>query len=508
MKPLVESVPNFSEGRRPEVIHAIVEALRTVPEVHILNVQSDTDHNRTVVTLAGPPQAVTEALFQGIATAAARIDLREHTGAHPRIGAADVVPIIPIQGVTMEECIALAHALGRRVGETLELPVYLYEAAAQRPERTNLENIRRGEYEGLLESLGRDPERAPDFGPARLGPAGAVVIGARPYLIAFNAYLNTNNVQIASQIARAIRNSNGGFRFVKALGLLVAGQAQVSMNFTDFTQTPLARVMEAIRREAAHHGTLVTHTELIGLIPEQALIDAAQWHLQLEGFNPDQILERRLAALNEAPPPQAFLDAVAAGSPAPGGGAAAALTGALAAALAAMVARLTAPKRKYAAVTEKMGTLALEAETLRTQLVRHLDEDVQAYNAVITARRLPETSGVHLQQALIRATEVPLQTARDTLAVLTLLEQISRLGYIPALGDAATGSWLAMGALQSALLMARLNIQSLQNPELTAAWSAELETLEKEARLLLTAIQAQTLQRTGLASPPPSAQEA
>ncbi|MDH7485272.1 MAG: glutamate formimidoyltransferase [Anaerolineae bacterium] len=294
MKKIVECVPNFSEGRRQPVIDAIAKAIASVQGVRILDVQSDADHNRTVVTFVGDPEAVTEGAFQGIATATRLIDLNHHRGEHPRIGAADVVPLVPVRGVTMEECVALARQLGQRVGEELNIPVYLYEEAATRPDRRNLADIRRGEYEGLKEEILTNPDRAPDFGPARLGPAGATVIGARPFLIAYNVFLTTDNVEIARQIARAVRHSSGGLRYVKALGLLVNGKAQVSMNLTDFRHTPVHRVVEMIRREAARYGVAIERSELIGLIPQQALFDAAQWYLQLDGFTPDQVLENRL----------------------------------------------------------------------------------------------------------------------------------------------------------------------------------------------------------------------
>lgn len=294
MKRIVECVPNFSEGRRQPVIEAIARAIASVQGVRVLDVQSDADHNRTVVTFVGEPEVVTEGAFQGIATAARLIDLNHHRGEHPRIGAADVVPLVPVRSVTMEECVALARQLGQRVGEELGIPVYLYEEAATRPDRRNLADIRRGEYEGLKEEILTNPDRAPDFGPARLGPAGATVIGARPFLIAYNVFLTTDNVDIARQIARAVRHSSGGLRYVKALGLLVNGQAQVSMNLTDFRHTPVHRVVEMIRREAARYGVAIERSELIGLIPQQALFDAAQWYLQLDGFTPDQVLENRL----------------------------------------------------------------------------------------------------------------------------------------------------------------------------------------------------------------------
>lgn len=295
MKQIVECVPNFSEGRRQDVIDSIVAAMNSVPAVHILDQQSDLDHNRSVVTIIGPPQAVVEAAFQGIAKAAQLIDMDHHRGGHPRMGATDVVPFVPVRGVTMEDCVALARQLGERVGSELEIPVFLYESAATRPERRNLADVRRGEYEGLKEEIVSDPDRAPDFGPAMLGAAGATAIGARPPLVAFNVYLNTADVAPAHAIAKAVRHSSGGLRFVKALGLIVEGKAQVSMNLTDFQRTPIHRVLEMVRVEAARYGLTVTHSEVVGLVPAQALFDAAEFYLQLDGFSLDQVLENRLS---------------------------------------------------------------------------------------------------------------------------------------------------------------------------------------------------------------------
>jgi len=291
---IVECVPNFSEGRRQEVVEAIARAMAAVEGVRILDVQSDADHNRSVITMVGPRETIAEAAFRGIAEAARRINLDEHRGEHPRIGATDVVPFVPVRGVTMDDCVALARALGERVGRELGIPVYLYEAAATRPDRVNLADIRRGEYEALKVEIETNPDRAPDFGPRKLTPAGATVIGARPFLIAYNIYLTTDKVEIAKAIAKAVRHSSGGLRYVKALGLLVGGQAQVSMNLTDFRKTPIHRVVEMIRREAARYGVAIARSELVGMIPQQALVDAAVWYLQLDGFRPELILENRL----------------------------------------------------------------------------------------------------------------------------------------------------------------------------------------------------------------------
>lgn len=300
MAPIIECVPNVSEGRRPEVVAAIVAAVRAVREVHVLDVSSDPDHHRSVITFVGPPDGVAEAAFRLTATAQQLIDLNLHHGAHPRLGATDVIPFIPIRDVTMADCAGLARAVGQRIGTELGIPVYLYEAAASRPERRNLADVRRGEYEGLQATLGHDPLREPDFGPRTLSPAGATIVGARPPLIAYNVYLSTAELSIAKAVAKAIRGSSGGLVGVKALGLLVDGRAQVSMNLTDFRTTPLPRVWALIKAEAARYGVVPTASEVVGLLPEDALLDVAEATLQLNGFRREQLLERRLAALAQA----------------------------------------------------------------------------------------------------------------------------------------------------------------------------------------------------------------
>lgn len=291
---IAESVMNISEGRRMAVIDAIAASIEAVKDVRLLHRTSDPDHNRTVLSFAGPPDRLIDAAFAAIVTAAEHIDMNEHDGVHPRLGAADVVPIIPIQGLTLEDCVGLAHKLGERIGRELRLPVYMYEAAATRDTRRNLADVRRGEYEGLKLRIGREPEAEPDYGPASLGTAGAVIIGARNALIAFNVFLTTEDVEVARAVAQAIRGSSGGLTGLKALGLLVGGRAQVSMNLVDYKRTPLHRVLELVRREAAQYGASIYRSELIGLIPRDALIDAALWYLQLDADAHSQILEDRI----------------------------------------------------------------------------------------------------------------------------------------------------------------------------------------------------------------------
>lgn len=291
---MIECIPNFSEGRRPEVVDAIAAAISAVPEATLLDQTLDADHNRSVITFAGPPEAVAEAAFQAVRRAAELIDMTQHSGQHPRVGATDVLPFVPLGGATLDQCVALARSVGQRIGDELGIPVYLYEAAATRPERAALPNLRKGEYEGLRDTIATDPARAPDFGPAQLGTAGATIVGARQPLIAYNIYLHTADVEVAKRIAKAVRGSSGGLRGVRALGMLVEGRAQVSMNLVDFRTTPIHRVVEMVAREAATYGVLVAESELIGLIPEDALLDAARFYLRLHGMKDEQILERRL----------------------------------------------------------------------------------------------------------------------------------------------------------------------------------------------------------------------
>ena len=491
--PLVECIPNFSEARRPEVVEAILQAIRAVDGVTVLDHSSDLDHNRTVVTYVGAPAAVEEAAYQAIAKAAQLIDLDHHTGEHPRIGATDVVPFVPLSGATMVECIEMARRLGKRVGDTLAIPVYLYEDAATRPDRQNLENIRRGEYEGLKVEIESNPDRIPDFGPAHLTVAGATVIGARQPLVAFNVYLTSTDVEIARKIAKAVRVSSGGLRYVKAMGVLVEGLAQVSMNLTNFHQTPVARVVEMVRREAARYGVTIHHTELIGLIPEEALVDAAVWHLQLDAFSPEQVLESRLQQITlpstaDVGGESSFLDELAAGTATPGGGSASAHTGAAGAALVAMVARLTIGKKKYVAVENQMWAMIEEAETLRRELTDAVKLDATAFEAYMEATRLPKNTAVEqenrardLEQATLHAAEVPLSVARKSVQVIELALQAATLANVNAISDAGTAAALGRAALAGAILNVRSNILSLADQGQAGRMVAEIKTIETRA---------------------------
>lgn len=507
---IVECIANYSEARRAPVVEQIKQAILSVLTVSLLDQHSDLDHNRTVLTFCGPPAAVEEAAFRSIAKAAELINLDEHRGEHPRIGATDVVPFVPIAGVSMGECVEMSRRLGSRVGKELEIPVFLYEEAASRPERKNLEDLRRGQYEGLKAEIQSNPQRAPDFGPSRLGTAGATVIGARHPLIAFNVYLNSGDVEIAKKVAKAIRHSSGGLHYVKGLGLLVDGMAQVSMNLTNFHATPLARVVEMIRREAARYGVDVHHSELVGLIPQQALVDAARWYLQMDQFEEGQILEQRLAevrAENAAPEAENFLEALAQGTPAPGGGSAAAFSGAAAAGLVAMVARLTIGKKKYAEVESQMQVALERAEVLRGLLTSAIQRDAEAFNAVMEAFRLPKTTPEEINRrqtvielATLQAARVPLEVATWSVEAIELAREVIELGNLNTISDGASGAALGQAALTSAGYNVRINLISLQELEAAKAMLAELSELERRAQAEEAQIRRLMVERGGVSA--------
>ena len=505
--PLVECIPNFSEGRRPEVVEQIAAAITGVPGVKLLDRHSDTDHNRTVLTFLGSPQAVKQAAFQAIKKAAELIDMDQHEGAHPRIGATDVVPFVPIRDTSMQECVQLANDLGKQVGEELHIPVYLYEAAATRLERTNLENIRRGQYEGLKEEIQKNADRKPDFGPDRLGKAGATVIGAREPLIAYNVYLTTDDVSIAKKIARTVRFSSGGLRFVKAMGVMVDGLAQVSMNLTNFRKTPIALVFETIKREARRYGTAVHHSELVGLIPQEALVDASVWYTQMDQFEADQILENKLQAGSDEVEAieDTFLSELASSAPTPGGGSAAAFTAAEAAALVAMVARLTIGKKKYADVQAEMQHLVKRADALRGSLEEAIREDAAAFEAVMQAYKMPKETDAQIASrkgqihtATLEAARVPLKTAELTLDVMRLAEKAAIKGNTNAITDAWSAAALAFAAISSAGANVYINLAAIKDDPDGAAIAEGLARVESQAEELRTSIKGIIKKRAGL----------
>ena len=506
--PLVECVPNFSEGRRPEVIQAIPDSIAAVNDVYVLDHHMDSDHNRTVITYVGSPEGVEEAAFHSIAKAAELINLDEHEGAHPRIGATDVVPFIPISGVTMQDCVEIARRVGQRVGEELNIPMYLYEEAAQRPDRTRLEVIRKGEYETLKEIIATDPFRAPDYGPKKLGPAGATVIGAREFLVAYNVYLTTDDVEIAKKIAKTIRNSSGGLRYVKGLGLLVDGMAQVSMNLTNFRKTPLALVVETIRREAQRYGVGIRHSELVGLIPQDALVDAAVWYTQMDQFEPDQILEKKLYAAQQVDrgtlnvQPSTFIDSLAEGNPTPGGGSAAAYAGAMGAGLVSMVARLTLGKKKYAEVESQMQAILDESEALRADLTTTVARDAAAFDGIMAAFKLAKDDPAReqaIQDATLHAAKVPLEVAGKSLRVMELALQAVSVGNLNAITDAGTGAAMAQAALSGAGYNVCINILGLNDKDIADNLVNEVQAIKAKAAELQKQIRVQLTERGGLA---------
>lgn len=468
---LVECVPNFSEGRDAARVEEIAAAIASVPGVVILDREMDADHNRSVLTFAGPPDAVLEAAFRGVERAVALIDLNRHQGVHPRIGAADVVPFVPIEGVTLEDCVRLAERLGEAVWQRLRVPVYFYEAAARRPERVNLENIRRGQFEGLRDEVQTNPDRAPDLGEPRLHPtAGATVIGARKFLIAYNINLGTADVEIARKIARAIRFSSGGFRYVKAMGVPLASRnlAQVSMNLTDFEQTPVHRVFEAVRTEAARYGVDIVGSEIVGLVPRRAVEMAAEFYLRCENFSSDVVLENRLAAAMESAGLDEFLEALAAPSPTPGGGSAAAAAGAMAAALGAMVAGLAKiPPEPYT-----QERLFFSAAVRR---------DARAYEAVLAAYRKPkEERGPFVEDALRQAAAVPLEVAERAAALKRRLEELARQAPPKFSSDIETARALASAAVTGAVANVRINLASIADETYRQAVEERLAALESD----------------------------
>jgi glutamate formiminotransferase/formiminotetrahydrofolate cyclodeaminase len=456
---IVESVPNFSEGRDPAKVDAIVEAIRSVRGIAILDRELDADHNRSVITFAGPATAVVEAAFRGVERAVGLIDLRHHTGVHPRIGAADVVPFIPVEGVTLDDCVRLANELAQRLWERLHVPVYLYEAAARRPDRVNLENIRRGQFEGLREEVRTNSDRRPDFGDAELHPsAGATVVGARKFLIAYNINLNTADVEIAKRIAKAIRFSSGGFRYVKSMGVPLASRnlAQVSMNLTDFEQTPIHRVFEAVRAEAARYGASIVGSEIVGLIPKSALEMTAEWYLQVENFHPSLVLENRLAEATTVNGLNEFLDDLAAPTATPGGGSAAAAAAAMAAALGAMVSGLA-----------KLPTDAFETD--RKFFAEAVKRDAASYDGVRAAYKRPKDERApFVEEALHDAAAVPLEVAEAATLLKNRLRDLAATAPAKFGSDIETAHGLAQAGIDGALANVRINIASMKDESLIA----------------------------------------
>ena len=483
MKRLIECVPNFSEGRDSEKVAALVSVMSAVPGVFVLDREMDADHNRCVITLAGDPDAVAEAALQGVGKALELIDLTKHTGAHPRVGATDVVPFIPIEGVTIEDCVALARRFGNEIWARHRIPVFFYEAAATRPDRVNLENIRRGQFEGLREEMKRNYDRQPDVGEPKVHPtAGVTVVGARKFLIAYNVNLNTSDIGIANKIAKAIRFSSGGLRYVKSMGVELKARnlAQVSINLTDFEQTPMHRVYEMVKREAARYGAIPVGSEIVGLVPKKAIEMAADFFLQLENFSPSQVFENKLeAALTGAPVDTSqggkfgslarpFLDAVAAPSATPGGGSVSALAGALAAALGQMVAGLSRKKKSQAAHVDKLSEELDAFRQAADVLAEMIDRDAASYDAVLAAFKLPQGNAQEvkerdaaIQSATKGATEVPLEVAERTVALLERVGQLNSVAAASMKSDLEVARWMAAAGACGALANVETNLDGI-----------------------------------------------
>ena len=540
MPALVECVPNFSEGRDRSVIDAISWAISGVSGVRLLDVDAGADTNRTVYTFVGAPDAVSEAAFRAAVAASELIDMSKHEGAHPRMGALDVCPIVPISGVTMEQCVATAQALGRRLAEALALPVYFYEYAATRPERRNLADIRVGEYEGLREKLAK-PEWAPDAGPSAFNERlGASVVGAREFLIAYNVNVNSRDQKLANEVALNIREAGrlkrdakgqvvtdaqgrelrvpGRLKAVKAIGWYIEQyrQAQVSINLLSYRTTPLHEVFETTREEAAKLGLVVTGSELVGMTPLEPLLEAGRFYVQKQGrsaglperelveiavqslglaqlspFDPDKrIIEYavRVAAPLVSMTVERFADEVSSNSPAPGGGSVAALAGSLGAALAAMVANLTVGKAGYESAWAPLSSLAERAQSLKAALLRAVDDDTKAFDDVLAAMRLPKateeqkaTRASAVAAAYEKATAVPLATARLCLQALELTEQAAANGNRNSASDAGVGALLAKAGLDAALMNVRINLPSVREGPFKAATLAEIAELQAKS---------------------------
>ena len=527
MDQLVECVPNISEGRDRAVIDAVVAAAADVEGVRLLDVAPGADTNRTVITLLGPPDAVAEAAFRLVRRAGELIDMRRHRGAHPRHGSTDVVPFVPVRGVSMDDCVALARAVGRRIGEELGFPVYLYEAAATRDDRRNLAHVRQGEYEALPRKLGSDAGR-PDFGPNewndRTARSGAINVGARGFLVAYNVNLNTRQKRIANQIALDVKEAGrarrdeagrvvkdaegqtvrvpGPYRLeaCKAVGWLLPefDRAQVSMNLVDTAVTKPHQAFEACRASARDRGVRVTGSELVGLVPEADLLEAGRHYLRRAGesagvprrmlletavqslglrdlgpFDPAErvleyragLIDGRLASMTN----RAFVDELSTDAPAPGGGSVAALSGAQAAALVAMVANLTVGKKGYEAVQERVKTIAEEAQALKDALLEAMDLDTAAFDWVMAAFAEPKATDeqrrardLAIAEATRGATRVPLSVLERADRVLELAAEVAEIGNANSLSDAGVAVLCAAAAAEGAYYNVRINLAALE----------------------------------------------
>jgi glutamate formiminotransferase / formiminotetrahydrofolate cyclodeaminase len=505
MNRLIECVPNFSEGRDAAKVDAIVKAMSSVPGVYVLDREMDADHNRSVVTLAGEPDAVAEAALLGTGKALELIDLNHHTGAHPRVGATDVLPFIPIQGVTLEDCVALARRVGNEIWKRYRIPVFFYEAAANRPDRVNLENVRRGQFEGLREDLKKNHDRQPDVGEPKLHPtAGVTVVGARKFLVAYNVNLNTADIAVANKIAKAIRFSSGGLRYVKSMGVELKARnlAQVSINLTDFEQTPMHRVYELVKREAERYGAMPVGSEIVGLVPKKAVEMAAEYFLQLENFSPSQIFENKLQAALSGSPLEAakdgalasvarpFLEAVAAPSATPGGGSVSAFAAALAGALGQMVAGLSRKKKSQAVHVDRLSEHLEAMRKATDELARAIDRDAESYDQVMKAFKLPQGNAEEgrqrveaIQKATRGATEVPLDVAKRTVALLESLVQLETIAAASMKSDLQVARFVASAGARGAIANVEINLNAITDASYVQTVREQVAALRKRIEI-------------------------
>lgn len=496
MAKIVECVPNFSEGRRPKVIEAIVNEIKSVPGVMLLDKEMDADHNRAVITFVGSPDEAKLAAFKAISKATELIDMNKHKGEHPRMGATDVVPFIPISGVTTQDCVVLAEQLAKEVAEKLQIPIYLYEAAAKRPDRVNLAAVRRGEYEGIKAEIETNPDRKPDYGPSLMHPtAGATAIGARMPLIAFNVYLGTAYVGIAKKIAKAIRFSGGGLRFCKALGFEIRERklAQISMNLVNYRKTPIFRVFEMIKAEAERYGVPIISSEIVGLAPQDALLDVADYYLKLENFKREQVLESKLMTFagGEKEGLEQFIEEVASSSPAPGGGSVSAAAGALASALSSMVCRLTIGKKRFKDVEDELKQVLEKAETIKKQMQEFIIKDAESFDKVMDAFKLPKYTDEEKKKrdeavlkAICGAIGVPLQVMEKALEALGIIKVVVEKGNPNMISDAGVSSLMARTAAEGAYLNVRINLNSIEDQDFVTTTRQKADSLKQEALVL------------------------
>jgi len=541
---LVECVPNFSEGRNREKINAITKEIESTPQVTLLDVDPGESTNRTVVTMIGTPEGVKEAAFKAIKKASEVLDMSQHTGAHSRMGATDVCPFVPVTGVTMEDCVKLAHELGERVAKELNIPVYLYEEAAQKPERKNLATIRTGEYEGLPEKF-KDPEWAPDYGKPVFNPkTGATVIGAREFLIAYNINLNTRDQKLAQEIAlnirekgrakrdkegKIIRDENGKaikvpgkFKEVKAVGWYIEdyGIAQISINFTNYKITPLHIVFDEVRKQAEKLGLRATGCELVGLIPKEAMLGTGRHYLEKQGKSPgvpeEELIRTAVISLgltDVAPfEPEKkiieyqfkevenwlldlnlreFANELSIDSPAPGGGSTAALSGALSAALSSMVSNLTVGKKEYEAVQKNMKEFAVNAQALKDEFLRAVDLDTMAFNKVMDTFKLPKKTDEQkkekaraMEEASQEATLVPLGVLEKSFEALKLAKNVALKGNKNSLSDAGVAGLMAQAAAEGAYYNVMINLPGLEDADFVSKTKKQATAIVKKAQKL------------------------